>query len=840
MKKWMLFVVIFVVVLAFPAVAVDYDIELYLVNEYNDVISGSVLAVTNSTGDIVYTGNTNSDGSVDVFSLAENFDNYTFSFSHPEWIINDINNTLLVNVNLTIRGEPLIGSHKLFVLESDDWLSYSFWETRDVETFQNLSLLGFSMNTWKNDTFETENDLEALFSILENYDVVVGPSVITCVPDFDAMIANGYTEYVCDDISDGVPDYLTENVDGRENVLDKHMEGYQNGFWMPIYHGRTHTNTDADTDGWMKALQDGDTDAIQGIENYVIRANASYELKSEYNRENDGTAGYGEQFSYANQNQSIVEGIQHFENLFGFVPRVHSAVPNYRGDNTTLVVLKENGLIGIRNIVAYYNSTGDSTSLSIAEIANDYGVSVLDHGTVEMDWYYNTVEEAKVKVNDSFEAGQAVVDLSHRLNYVSEIFGVSWRDGHLAELDEFLAWMAEEHPTTQYLTSYELHQVQKQGYSIQPWYNKTVVRNYLQVDKEITVGLSDAQTGSGWVGVVIVEDLSTGIKTRIDSSAIIFMAEAGHSYQITDAFANGASCISGDCVSGICLHGICRETSPYCGDAFCDAGESCGTCSFDCGVCSSGPLPQCMDKIDNDGDGKIDMADKGCVARNDNDELGETKEDKKEEKNELKEDTKIENELENVLKKVLEKVEKGKEITINVSNLGIDDGQGVVENSVKTVDIIFAEDTNDVNVQVSSYKPDEEDAVTTAMAVGKMDDDVEVDYDVYQYIEIETDAQIDEATITFEVPREWLGDVEPSEIVLLHFITSTVGESQGEWEELETEFLGEVDGLLIFSAVTDSFSVFAIGVRTISYGLYALALFLMVPCFLLLKKLGGK
>lgn len=50
--------------------------------------------------------------------------------------------------------------------------------------------------------------------------------------------------------------------------------------------------------------------------------------------------------------------------------------------------------------------------------------------------------------------------------------------------------------------------------------------------------------------------------------------------------ANGASCTANSqCSSAICLHNVCRSSSPFCGDGFCDAAES---CSSDNSACSSG------------------------------------------------------------------------------------------------------------------------------------------------------------------------------------------------------------------------------------------------------------
>jgi len=57
------------------------------------------------------------------------------------------------------------------------------------------------------------------------------------------------------------------------------------------------------------------------------------------------------------------------------------------------------------------------------------------------------------------------------------------------------------------------------------------------------------------------------------------------------------------CSSGFCVHGICRPTKPYCGDGFCDSGESSSSCPADCPIGGGGGgaggggggviLPQC-------------------------------------------------------------------------------------------------------------------------------------------------------------------------------------------------------------------------------------------------------
>lgn len=56
---------------------------------------------------------------------------------------------------------------------------------------------------------------------------------------------------------------------------------------------------------------------------------------------------------------------------------------------------------------------------------------------------------------------------------------------------------------------------------------------------------------------------------------------------------NGQSCKeNSECKNGYCVHEYCRSDYVYCGDTFCDSGESCSSCSTDCGSCPAQPLQE--------------------------------------------------------------------------------------------------------------------------------------------------------------------------------------------------------------------------------------------------------
>ena len=64
-----------------------------------------------------------------------------------------------------------------------------------------------------------------------------------------------------------------------------------------------------------------------------------------------------------------------------------------------------------------------------------------------------------------------------------------------------------------------------------------------------------------------------------------FLSE--HNFTIQEKQSDGVSCsYATSCLGGYCVHNICRSTLTYCGDNYCDTGETCSSCSGDCGTCT--------------------------------------------------------------------------------------------------------------------------------------------------------------------------------------------------------------------------------------------------------------
>gem|GEM_PF-6744438 len=70
---------------------------------------------------------------------------------------------------------------------------------------------------------------------------------------------------------------------------------------------------------------------------------------------------------------------------------------------------------------------------------------------------------------------------------------------------------------------------------------------------------------------------------------------------------NGVTCsLNSECAGGYCVHGYCRSTSSYCRDGYCDTGESCSSCEQDCGSCELFTIGDSYGSDDADNYVKVD------------------------------------------------------------------------------------------------------------------------------------------------------------------------------------------------------------------------------------------
>jgi len=219
--------------------------------------------------------------------------------------------------------------------------------------------------------------------------------------------------------------------------------------------------------------------------------------------------------------------------------------------------------------------------------------------------------------------------------------------------------------------------------------------------------------------------------------------------------------VSTDCRSNYCVHGICRSDTYYCGDYWCDSGESCGNCAIDCGSCPA-ELPTVLADDEEEDEDDLDS-------------------------------------ILEIVDTTIEKIKAGEQVEIDVTKES--------KTKVTMLRIIPKEDAETADVTVIGYSVAPQEVEDTLTESGGISVEEEV-YGVYQYIDIETEIDVESAEIEFEVSNQWMLDngIIDTDVILLHY--------KDAWLELETEIIDRDASNTYFTAEADSFSMFAIGVKT--------------------------
>lgn len=138
--------------------------------------------------------------------------------------------------------------------------------------------------------------------------------------------------------------------------------------------------------------------------------------------------------------------------------------------------------------------------------------------------------------------------------------------------------------------------------------NGTLVTAYLNSTGEY-LSTSEEISGFGNYSVTIDNATNNYVKFSVAGIWANELAQnctpnPGHYLNLTATpLSDGSSCTQNEqCSSTHCIYNFCRASSTYCGDTFCDSGETCSSCSSDCGTCqiiqqisSGGTPPACKE-----------------------------------------------------------------------------------------------------------------------------------------------------------------------------------------------------------------------------------------------------
>ena len=339
--------------------------------------------------------------------------------------------------------------HPALMVWSDDW-NMCAWAP-DHATYEATRHLPFMQTRWSAGTLETAAEMDTFFAVLRRHIGADGfPTVfegyyVVGNPDYDAVAANGFRDYVDVGIEAGVSPGWE-----RGSFLDTARKGHAEGLWYPQYHHRTHHFSGA---AWVRRLQAGDPVARQMFAHRMYVSERIHERT----RENDRPG--PEPFAW------IWEGVARFTRAFGYVP---SAIRNGEQDDGPVAATGIRAYVNIpevdgKDVTGRRSAVG---GLFYIGRARDFEPFMGDD---------DVVTRSLAEIVAQMQSGRPAALSTHRRNYVSFAGDVP---RNLALLDELLATIRRHVPDLSYVTSEEVRQLWESGISVRTYGTTAVLRNW--------------------------------------------------------------------------------------------------------------------------------------------------------------------------------------------------------------------------------------------------------------------------------------------------------------------------------------------------------------------------
>ncbi|GJD06005.1 hypothetical protein Gasu2_04460 [Galdieria sulphuraria] len=389
--------------------------------------------------------------------------------------------------NIYAEVESRLIPHFRFVtVSSDDWGRFSdaiplfpniLWKQ------QNGDISTASGSPWEYGTVETKEDLQRLLQVLESLNkdvaaherVVLTPFFIVSGPDISEMKLKGCPESSC--VYVDAPIYLRNGGSAkypflREGLEPQYKELFSRRFWHPEYHGRAHF----DVLKWFVEIQTPDSIARKCFERGLVCGNNYSSLRSEHSM-----------FSSPDKNpdtevteymQWISVGLHAFMEFWGYKPTVISS-PHNTWSSSLLQSVFQLGFIGAE--------LGDDQT-ALLESFNTYShLSLINR--FRYDAFYpefqfsSRLEQLISHMNET----RFTSLLWHAQNSLSSCFDSEYLDYLSSCFVKTIEKLRQQDWHVVFLTSSELHQVRRRGWSREVWMDRLVYRNFLTKPMAINV-----------------------------------------------------------------------------------------------------------------------------------------------------------------------------------------------------------------------------------------------------------------------------------------------------------------------------------------------------------------
>lgn len=348
-------------------------------------------------------------------------------------------------------------NRKIVVIESDDWGSIRM---SSKESYKRLLDAGLTLDKGagarynKYDTLASKEDLSLLFETLNSVkDQHQHAAKMTAVslsanPDFKKIKADGFQNYYYE------PFNITLERYNKSGAFELWQQGISENIFVPEFHGREHLNTQA----WLRALQQGDKEALLAFEHEVWGYNSKNGIGFQGAFDLEFASDLDEQKAI------ITNGLQIFENLHGYKAQFF-VPPNGPINNELEQVAAASGILYMSSPKIQQEVLGEGRTKKHFRYLgkqNKHGQTYITRNAFfePSGSSVNEVDRCLAEIELAFKWKKPAVISSHRVNYIGGLDPTN-RDASLKQLKGLLTTIIKKWPEVEFMTSSELGKLLK-------------------------------------------------------------------------------------------------------------------------------------------------------------------------------------------------------------------------------------------------------------------------------------------------------------------------------------------------------------------------------------------
>lgn len=340
-------------------------------------------------------------------------------------------------------------NRKILVIESDDWGSIRM---PNKEVYLKSLKQGIRVDSCpycKFDTLASNDDLDALYSILRKHrDIngrhpIITANTIVANPDFSKIKSDNFEKYHFELFTDTLKTYPNRS-------FSMWQQGLEEEIFFPQLHGREHLNIKR----WLKTLRAGSKEMLFAFENNYF--GISKTISNEENPSFMAALDYDDNMGKFLGNNAISQGALIFNEIFGFTSKSFIG-PNYFWHKETERILAVNDVKYLQggyvqnlpNGKKNYHYLGQKNSLKQTYLTRN--VMFEPASLIEKDW----VSSALLEIERAFNMKTPAIICTHRVAFIGSIFEEN-RTKNLWLFDQLLSEIIKRWPEVEFMNSVQL------------------------------------------------------------------------------------------------------------------------------------------------------------------------------------------------------------------------------------------------------------------------------------------------------------------------------------------------------------------------------------------------